>query len=45
MRYSFELELRHLLRLCGFGVLATYGSYRKEPRAYGGAIAWVAQRS
>jgi SAM-dependent methyltransferase len=44
MRWSFEPEIRHLLRLCGFEVLATYGSYKKEPRTYGGWIVWVAKR-
>ncbi len=43
MRWSFEPEIRHLLRLCGFEVLTTYGSYKKEPRTYGGWIVWVAK--
>ncbi len=44
MRWSFEPELRHLLRLCGFEVLATYGSYSKAPRTYAGGILWVTRR-
>lgn len=44
MRWSFEPELRHLLRLCGFEILNTYGSYSKEPRRYGGGIIWVARK-
>ena len=44
MRWSFEPEIRHLLRLCGFEVTAIYGSYDKEPRTYGGGIVWVAQK-
>ena len=44
MRWSFEPELRHLLRLCGFEVLHTYGSYSKAPREVGGGILWVARR-
>ncbi|MGE5222530.1 MAG: class I SAM-dependent methyltransferase [Omnitrophica WOR_2 bacterium] len=44
MRWSFEPELRHLLRLCGFEILNIYGSYAKEPRRYGGGIVWVARK-
>jgi SAM-dependent methyltransferase len=44
MRWSFESEIRHLLRLCDFEVITTYGSYRKDPRAYGGGILWVTRR-
>ncbi len=43
LRWSFEPEIHHLLRLCGFKVLDTYGSYKKEPRTYGGWIIWVAR--
>lgn len=44
MRWSFEPEIRHLLRLCGFEALHTYSSYKKEPRTYGGLIIWVAEK-
>ncbi|MCL5997566.1 MAG: class I SAM-dependent methyltransferase [Chloroflexi bacterium] len=44
MRWSFEPEIRNLLRLCGFEVLATYSSYHKEPRSYSGSIIWEAVR-
>jgi len=44
MRWTFEPELRHLLRLCGFEVLHTYGSYAKAPRVPGSGILWVARR-
>ncbi len=44
LRWSFETETRHLLRLCGFRVLQVYSSYTKEPRAYGRALIWVAER-
>ena len=44
MRYSFEPELSHLLRLCGFRVLAQYGSYTREPRQSGSAIIWIVQK-
>lgn len=44
MRWSFEPEIRHLLRLCDFELLDVYGSYDKEPRTYGGGIVWVARK-
>ncbi len=44
MRWSFESEIRHLLRLCGFYVLHTYSSYKKDPRVYGGWIIWIAEK-
>jgi ubiquinone/menaquinone biosynthesis C-methylase UbiE len=44
MRWSFEPEIRHLLRLCGFEVLIQYSSYTKAPRVYGNII-WVAQKN
>ncbi len=44
MRWSFESEIRHLLRLCGFHVLHTYSSYKKDPRVYGGSIIWIAEK-
>ena len=44
MRWSFEAELRHLLRLCGFEVVELYSSYKKDPRQYGGWIVWVARK-
>lgn len=45
MRWSFEPELRHLLRLCGFEVMDLYSSYDKEPRRYGTTLIWVARRT
>lgn len=44
MRWSFEPEIRYLLRLTGFEPVATYRSYRREPRSYGGPIIWVARK-
>jgi SAM-dependent methyltransferase len=44
MRWTFETEMRHLLRLCGFEVLEVYSSYRKDPRRYGGGLLWVARK-
>lgn len=44
MRWSFEPEIRHLLRLCGFEILAQYSSYQKAPRTRGNII-WVVQRN
>jgi SAM-dependent methyltransferase len=43
VRWSFESETCHLLRLCGFEVLDVYSSYQKAPRAYGAALLWVAR--
>jgi SAM-dependent methyltransferase len=43
MRWSFEPEIRHLLRLCGFEITAQYSSYKKEPRTRGNII-WVAEK-
>jgi len=44
LRWSFEPEIRHLLRLCGFEVTAIYADYDKKPRSYGSGIVWVAHR-
>lgn len=44
LRWSFEPETRHLLRLCGFDVLETYAAYDKTPRTYGSGIIWIARR-
>ena len=44
LRWSFEPETRHLLRLCGFDVLATYATYDKTPKTYGSGIVWIARR-
>jgi ubiquinone/menaquinone biosynthesis C-methylase UbiE len=44
VRWSFESETRHLLRLCGFEILDVYSSYRKAPRAYGAALLWVTRK-
>jgi len=44
MRWSFESETRHLLRLCGFEIMEVYSSYHKAPRQYAGNIIWVAKR-
>jgi SAM-dependent methyltransferase len=44
MRWSFEPEIRHLLRLCGFEILAQYSSYQKAPRTRGNII-WVVQKN
>ena len=45
MRWSFEPETRHLLRLCGFEVIAQYSDYAKAPRRYGGHIMWVVRKT
>ena len=44
VRWSFESETRHLLRICGFEVLDVYSSYRKAPRAYGAGLVWMTRK-
>jgi ubiquinone/menaquinone biosynthesis C-methylase UbiE len=44
MRWSFEPEIRHLLKICGFEVLEIYSNYQKAPRKYGGNLIWVVRR-
>jgi ubiquinone/menaquinone biosynthesis C-methylase UbiE len=44
LRWSFEPEIRYLLRLCGFEVLATYAAYDKTPKTYGSGIVWITRR-
>lgn len=44
MRWSFEPEIRHLLRICGFEVIDIYSSYKKEPRKYGEYLVWVLKK-
>jgi len=44
VRWSFESETRHLLRICGFEVLELYSSYQKEPRAYGVGLLWITRK-
>ena len=44
VRWSFESETRHLLRICGFEVLELYSSYQKAPRAYGAGLVWITRK-
>lgn len=45
LRWSFEPEMRHLLRLCGFEVLEIYSSYEKAPKTYGGNLIWIVRKA
>jgi len=45
MRWSFDTEIRLLLRLCGFEVSELYSSYEKAPKVYGGNLVWVARKA
>ena len=44
MRWSFEPEIRYLLRICGFEVINIYSSYKKEPRKYGEYLVWIVRK-
>lgn len=44
MRWTYRYEMRYLLELCGFEVLAEYSDYEKSPPAYGKEQVWVARR-
>jgi SAM-dependent methyltransferase len=43
MRWTYRFEMRYLLELCGFDVVAEYSDYFKSPPAYGKEQIWVAQ--
>ena len=42
MRWTYRYEMRYLLELSGFDVLAEYSDYDRAPPAYGGEQIWVA---
>ena len=44
MRWTYRNEMRYLLELCGFEVVAEYSDYKKSPPAYGKEQVWVARR-
>ncbi len=44
MRWTYRYEMRYLLELSGFEVLAEYSDYDKSPPAYGKEQIWVARR-
>lgn len=43
MRWTYRHEMRYLLELCGFEVLAEYSDYFRSPPAYGKEQVWVAK--
>jgi SAM-dependent methyltransferase len=43
MRWTYRYEMRYLLELCGFDVLAEYSDYLRSPPAYGKEQVWVAK--
>lgn len=45
MRWSIRREMRHLIELCGFEVVAEYGDFRGGPPAYGREQVWVLRRA
>jgi SAM-dependent methyltransferase len=45
LRWTFRHEMRHLLRLCGFRVLAEYSDFEKSPPCYGKEQIWVAAKN
>ena len=44
LRWTYRYEMRYLLELCGFEVLAEYSDFQKSPPVYGMEQVWVAQR-
>ena len=44
LRYVYRFEMQHLLELCGFGVEALYGDFRRGPFEHGNEQVWVARR-
>jgi SAM-dependent methyltransferase len=45
LRWTFRQEMRYLLRLCGFRVVAEYSDFEKSPPDYGREQVWVATKS
>ncbi len=44
MRWTYRYEMRYLLELCGFEVVAEYSDYKKSPPDYGKEQVWVARK-
>lgn len=42
MRWTYRYEMRYLLELCGFRILACYGDFKGGPPRYGAEQIWVA---
>jgi hypothetical protein len=45
VRWTFRQEMRHLLRLCEFRVLAEYSDFEKSPPSCGKEQVWVAAKN
>jgi SAM-dependent methyltransferase len=41
LRWTFRQEMRHLLRICGFRVVAEYSDFEMSPPDYGQEQVWV----
>jgi SAM-dependent methyltransferase len=44
LRWTYRVEMRHLLELSGFRVVAEYSDFAGSPPRYGGEQVWVAER-
>jgi SAM-dependent methyltransferase len=44
LRWTYRWEMRYLLELCGFRVVACYGDFKGGPPRYGREQVWVAER-
>lgn len=44
LRWTYRYEMRHLLRLTGFGDLVEYSDFAGSPPAYGAEQIWVGRR-
>lgn len=45
LRWSYRSEMRHLLELSGFTVLAEFGDFRGSPPTYGHEQVWIVRRA
>jgi len=45
LRWTFRQEMRYLLRLCGFRIVAEYSDFEMSPASYGQEQVWVATKS
>jgi ubiquinone/menaquinone biosynthesis C-methylase UbiE len=45
LRWTFRQEMRYLLRLCGFRVVAEYSDFEMSPPNYGQERVWIATKS
>ena len=44
MRWTYRFEMRYLLEVAGFDVVAEYSDFRGSPPQYGAEQVWVARR-